>query len=1063
MKRASITGKSFLLVWLVASCMAFLSPVYGQQPTGASPRVTGRITSDSGDPLPGASVSIKGTRSGTATDGDGQFSIDAAVGQVLVISSMGYNTREVKVPASRVVALRLQENATRLKDVMVVGYGTMKKTDQSSAQVSISSADINKTINTTMDQAIQGRAAGVYVTQNTGQPGGGISVNIRGVSTISFTTEPLYVIDGVQIQPSQISYGNSSSVNPLAGINPSDIESMEVLQGPSATAIYGSRGTNGVILVTTKRGSKGLKVGYSYLYTNQERPNEVPTMNLQQFATMSNAIAADLNRTPTPEFQNPSVLGAGTNWQHELFRPSPLSKHQFNVSNSNSVTNYYISGEYLTQQGVATGSDFERYSFRANMDNQAFKWLKLSTSVNFYQTNERLSSTSEDVIRTALNLAPNVPVKNPDGTWGGATTNEFGSNAQYAPLNPVAISTLIDNTYKRTGGLGGMSIDVTPIPGLLIRANFNGNFEYADGSKFTPTYQLGYQQNTSATMNVTTAKNFFWMLNQLVQYNRNFGKHAVGVMGSHEAQANNYQGLSANRTGFASNSVQSINLGNATGQTTGAYKGWGSMESYLTRINYTFNDKYIVQFVGRADGSSNFGANSRWGYFPSASAAWRISQEPFMRSVTFVDELKIRGEWGMTGNSGPGNRQFANLGPVTTPFGSSFLTSQYGNADLAWEPTETKNIGFNLNMFKNRVQLEADFYLRNTDKLLLDLPLPGYQGTVGEGSIRPPASNIGSMKNKGFNITLNTVNIQNKAGFVWKTNFNISSFRSEINRFYSDNAFVTKTLWSLNNFAERSAVGQAPWLFYGYISEGLFTSVDEINKSAVPTQADGTRLPTARDGGVWVGDVKYKDLNNDGLIDSRDQTFIGNPWPKLTFGFSNTFSYKGFDLNIMVTGSQGNQIFNYLRFENTQPNNIVLGRNLFQEAFDYARVTNDGDKSVITNSGTKIPRLVANDVNGNSNRFTNDYVEDGSYIRIKNVQLGYSFPSSLLNMQRIVKALRVSIGVQNLATFTKYTGFDPEVGAYVGKEAQVSAQYIGVDAGRYPLTRMYSASIAVDF
>ncbi|RAJ77525.1 TonB-linked SusC/RagA family outer membrane protein [Chitinophaga dinghuensis] len=1063
MKKASITGKSFLLVWLVASCMAFLTPAGAQQPVGTSPNVTGIVTTASGQPIPGASVFVRGTKIAVATGSDGHFAIAATSGQVLVINSMGFNPKEVKVTGNGTLTIQLQENVQQLKDVMIVGYGVMKKTDQSSAQVSISSADISKTVNTTMDQAIQGRAAGVYVTQNSGQPGGGISVNIRGISTISGTTEPLYVIDGVQIQPTTVAYGNTSSTNPLAGINPADIESIDILQGPSATAIYGSRGTNGVVLVTTKRGSKGMKVGYSFLYTNQERPDRIATMNLQQFAIMNNEIAKELNRTPTAEFQNPAVLGQGTDWQRALFKTAPMQKHQLTISNSSNNTDYYLSGEYMKQDGVAIGSDFGRYSFRLNLDNRATKWLKLSTSLNFYQTKERLSSTSEDVIRTALQLAPNVPVTNPDGSWGGATTNEYGSNAKYVPVNPVAIANLVDNSYKRTGGMGGTSLEITFMPGLIFRTSFNGNFEYSDGSKFTPTYQLGYQQNSTATLAVSSNKNFFWILNELVQYNKTIGKHALGVMASHEAQAYNYQGLSAQRFGFATNSLPSLNLGDVAGQTTGASKGSGAMESYLARINYTYADKYILQLVGRADGSSNFGELNRWGYFPSVSAAWRVSQEPFMKAVSFINDLKIRAEYGITGNSGNGNKQFSNLAPVTTPFGTGFATSQYGNANLWWEPTQTKNVGFNLSILNNRVQIEGDFYARNTDKLLLYNPLPVYMGTQSEGAISPPFVNIGAMKTNGFGITLNTVNIQHKSGFVWKSNFNISSFKSTITKFYSDKAFVDKTLWSMNFFTQRSAVGQAPWLFYGYVAEGLFTSVDQINKSAVPAQADGSRLPTTKDGGVWVGDIKYKDLNNDGIIDSRDQTFIGNPWPKFTYGFSNTFSYKGFDLNILLTGVSGNQIFNYVRFENSQPNNINLGRNLMVDAFDYARVTNDGDKSVITNVGTKVPRLVANDVNGNSVRFTNNYVEDGSYLRIKNIQLGYNFPGSLLNMQNVIKALRISVGVQNLATITKYKGFDPEVGAYIGKEVQLNAQYMGVDAGRYPLTRMYSASVSVDF
>jgi len=1068
MNKTSIAGRSYLLLWVLIAVWVSAMPAKAQDPSagGGGRKISGTVTAqESGRPIPGAAVIVKGTKHATATDDQGRFTIPAKPGQVIRVTSLGFAAKELRAGASTTMNISLEDDYRLLNETVVVGYGRMKKTDQSSAQVSISAAEINRTVNTTIDQAIQGRAAGVYVTQNSGQPGGGISVNIRGVNTLSGTNEPLYVIDGVQIQPATVEYSATSSTNPLAGINPADIESIEILQGPSATAVYGSRATNGVVLITTKRGKAGkIKLTYNYLYSLQDRPDELETMSLQQFAEMNNEIATLLDRTPTPEFQNPAVLGQGTNWQHALFKTSPLQKHQVTVSGGAANTTYYMSGEYFSQEGVAVGSDFNRYSFRLNLDNQAFSWLKLSASLNFYQTKEKLASTSEDVIRNAINLAPNIPVKNPDGSWGGATENEYGSNARYAPLNPVAIANLVSNSFKRTGGLGGASAEVNIIKGLTFRTTFNGNFEYADGSKFTPTYRLGYVANEKASLSIRNNKNFYWNLNELLQYNTEIGKHSIGVMVSHEAQAWNYQSFTAQRVGFASNDIPSLNLGDAQGQTTGSSKGSGALESYLGRINYTYNNKYILQLAGRADGSSNFGPENKWGYFPSISAAWRVSQEPFMQGIGFINDLKIRAEYGTTGNNGSGGAQYAALNSVTTPWGAGFRTGQYGNAGLKWESTETRNIGFNLSMFNDRVQLEGDFYIKKTDNLLMPNPLPAYMGTQGEGGINPPVVNIGALQNKGFGFTLNTVNINNRSGFTWRTNFNISSFRTKITKFYSDAAFLSRSAWYMDNFTARSVVGGAPWQFYGYIAEGIFQSVDEINKSAIPAQSDGTRLPVAENGGVWVGDIKYRDLNGDGIIDSRDQTFIGNPWPKLTFGLTNTFSWKGFDLSVLVTGAQGNNIFNYLRFENTDPGNVNLGRNMLQETYNYARVITDGSgNATLANPGTTVPRIVATDVNGNGNRFTDLFVEDGSYIRIKNVQLGYNIPPGLIRRQSVVKGIRLTAGVQNLATFTSYKGYDPEVGAYLGKEVQLSSQFIGVDAGRYPLTRLYTASIAVDF
>ncbi len=743
-----------------------------------------------------------------------------------------------------------------------------------------------------------------------------------------------------------------------------------------------------------------MKVGYNYLYTLQDRPSEVSTLNLQQFAIMNNEIAQQLNRTPTPEFANPSVLGEGTRWQKELFKTAPLQRHQLTVSGGTERTGYYLSGEYFDQEGVAVGSNFKRYSFRLNMDNKLFKWLTLSTNVNFYQTKEKLASTSEDVIRNAINLAPNIAVKNPDGSWGGATEAEYGNNARYAPLNPVAIANLIDNNLKKTGAMGGMTAEVNILKGLTFRTSFNGNFEYFDGTKFTPTYRLGYLTNEKASMSVNNNKNFYWNLNELLQYNTNIGKHAINAMVSHEAQAWNYEGYNITRVGFASNEIPAINLGDAQGQTTGGFKGSGALESWLGRVVYTYDEKYILQVAGRADGSSNFGANNRWGYFPSVSAAWRVSREPFMQSQDLISDLKIRAEWGTTGNSGASNDQFSSLNSVTTPWGAGFRTGRYGNDDLKWEETETKNIGINIGLLKDRIQLEADYYIRKTDNLLMPNPLPAYMGTQGEGAITAPTVNIGKMQNRGFGITLNTVNI-NRNNFTWKTNFNISSFKTEITKFYSDAAFLTRSAWYMNNFTARSAIGQAPWMFWGYLSDGVFSSEEEIRKSAIPTQSDGSPLPIQKEGGVWVGDIKYRDLNGDNKIDSRDQTYIGNPWPKLTFGLTNTVSWKGFDLSVLVTAASGNDIYNFVRFNNANPNNINLGRNLMSEAFDYARIVQDANgNDVLSNPGTKIPRIVGSDVNGNGNRFTDYFVEDGSYIRIKNVTLGYILPAEWLSRQR---------------------------------------------------------------
>ncbi|MBN7810655.1 TonB-dependent receptor [Algoriphagus sp. H41] len=1017
--------------------------------------------------LPGVTVLVKGTTTGIASNGDGTYSISVPNSNaVLVYSFIGFKSQEILVGNQSVIDVNLEEDMSSLDEVVVVGYGTMKKRDMSSAQVSVSSEDIERTVNTTVEQALQGRAAGVYVTQNTGAPGGGISVNIRGVNSIGGTNEPLYVIDGVQIQPQTVSYGNTSSTNPLAGLNPSDIESMEVLQGPSATAIYGSRGTNGVIMITTKRGKAGMtKISYNYLYSLQDKPDNLDVMSLNQYATMVNEINEITGGTPPAAFLDPSLLGEGTNWQDALFKTAGLNKHTLTLSGGNEATQFYIAGEYFNQEGVAIGSSFDRYSLRTNIDNQTRKWLKIGLNMQLFHTDEQLATGSSDVINNAIQMAPNIPVTNPDGSWGGADPIN-GSSLQFTPPNPIALANLLDRNYIRRGAMGGFNVEIGIIEGLKFRTMLNGNVSYNNGHFFTPTYTLGSVTNDVNSLSKNTDNSFGWNWSQILTYNKVWGKHALDVMASHEAQANKYEFMNAGRVNFPSNELPELGLGSATGATNSGGAGHWAMESFFGRANYTFNEKYIILGAFRADGSANFGPENRWGYFPSMSAAWRISEETFLENATWMDELKLRFETGLTGNQGNANAIFAPLSSpsIPTPWGGGFLVSRFGNPSLKWEETSTINFGFNLNMFNNRVQVEADYYVKKTDNLLLPNPLPWYMGTSAEGSIGTPTVNIGALENRGYGITINTVNIDNRAsGFSWTSNFNFSGFKTEVTKFFSETAFIDRTAWYMNNFTQRAIPGQAPWLFYGYKYDGLYQSIEEVESSARPVDNTGAPLPVGSDG-VYVGDIKYVDINEDGVIDERDQTFIGNPWPKFTFGTTQQFSYKNFTLDVLLTGSFGNDIYNYNRYYNTNPNNVNLGRNMLLETYDYARIEMDeSGNPFLVNPETDIPRITVTDLNGNGTRLSDKFVEDGSYVRVKNIQLAYAFPAELIGKQKAIQGARLSFGVQNAFTFTKYKGYDPEVGAYVGNNVSAANQLIGVDYGRYPLTRMYTFSLGIDF
>lgn len=1023
--------------------------------------ITGRVIDSDNNPVAGATIMIKGTQRGYNTDLDGKFSLTARQGDILQVSYVGLETREVTVTTSNTYNVTLRTANANMSEVVVIGYGTAKRANLTSAQTTVSSKDMERTVNTTLEQAIQGRASGVYITQNSGQPGGGISVNIRGISTITGATEPLYVIDGVQIQQnSSVSFGAQSSANPMAGLNPSDIEDIQILQGPSAAAIYGSRATNGVILITTKRGKAGTtKFNYGLQYSIQTPPKRLNVMDLRQYATMVGQYHEIAGGETPAEFLDPTLLGKGTDWQGELFRNAPMTKHQLSMSGGNDKTTYFISGEYLKQDGVAAGSGFNRYSARVNVDNKPTNWAQIGVNLSFNRTEELLTTSQENIISNALRLTPQIPVRNLDGSWGGG--DETNGANQFAPVNPLAIAALTKNEFVRHQFLGNVYATIKLTKDLQVRTNFSTNIGFANGDYFLPAYRIGWAINDRPTYTAQSNTNNYWNWNQLIEYNKQIGNHQFTVMAGHEAQASEWKNNGSSRAGYLTNDILDINAGDPLTATNTGGSGHWAMESYFGRATYNYDNRYLLNGTVRWDGSANFGPENRWANFSSVSAGWRISQEKFF-NVPFISELKLRYELGATGNQGGGAGIYSPLVTSPTPTGTGFLPGVYANPGLQWENTITNNFGFNIGLADNRFNIEFDYYFRRTDNLLLVNPLPWYMGTNGTGAVSSPTVNIGSMQNNGWNVTLNTINVNNK-NFKWESSFNISSFVTRINEFYSEAAFVDRTSWWLEDWTQRSSVGSAPWLFRGYIEEGVFKSVEEIENSAVPVDNNGNRLPINETSGLWVGDVKFRDLNGDGIIDERDQTTIGNPWPKLFAGFTNNFSYKGFDLSVLITATYGNDIYNYMAKVNSNPNNINLSRNLLTDVMDYAKPTVDGSGKVsLENPNTIIPRISFGP-NNNHARPTSRWVEDGSFIRLKNVTLGYNLPASLLNRQKFVKGARLSISGQNIFTLTRYTGLDPEVGAYIGRDASAGNQAIGLDFGRYPLTPVYSFSLGIDF
>jgi TonB-linked SusC/RagA family outer membrane protein len=1055
---------------LVCAILFTSSFIYAQQKT-----ITGTVTGPTGAALAGATITVKGQAQVRAiSQANGTFSLQVpSTAKAVIISYVGMNNQEVSIIGKTTVDASLTVVEKSLDEVVLIGYGRSKRGDLTTGQTTVSSKDIEKTVNTTVEQAIQGRSAGVYVTQNSGQPGGGMTVTIRGISSLS-RTQPLYVIDGVQSQAGEdVSFGTSSTGNGLAGLNPADIEDIQILQGPSATAIYGSRATNGVILITTKRGKYGaVKINYIYQYNVQTPPKHLDVMNLPQYAQMVKEYHSLAGGTTPEEFLDPSLLGPGTDWQGELFNNASMNKHQLSLSGGSANTSYYASGEYLNQEGVAAGSGFKRKGFRLNLDNKPREWATLGINLSYNQTDEVLTTTNygdaaSPLIANALRLTPQIPVTNLDGTWGGSDPVN-GAN-QFAPINPIALANLITNTNMKRGLQGGMNLGITPMKGLTFRTSFNGTIGNGISTYYTPTYKIDqWHYNINASLQSATYSSSYWNWNQLLEYSRTIDKHNFSVMASHESQESLWKALSAGRTGFLTNDIFDVNAGDPLSATNGGGTYDWAQESFLGRVTYNYNNRYYLVSTFRRDGSPYFGADKRWGNFPSLSVAWRVSQEKFF-NVPIISELKLRYETGLTGNQGTGSGIYAPMATDATAWGTGFLPASFTNSLLQWEETNTNNVGINLGLLKNRISIEADYYVRNTSNLLLTANLPWYMGTNGSpGSVSPPLVNTGSMKTTGWNLTINTTVISVK-DFKWESNLNLSQFNSKLTSLVNDNPFIQRTSWWMNNWTQRAQVGMVPWLFRGYIEEGIFQSVDEVTKSARPVDNNGNLRPVDPNNGIWVGDVKYKDVNGDGKIDVNDETFIGNPWPKLSGGFTNSFSYRGFDLSILFTATFGNDIYNFIAAQNSNPNNVNLSRNFFVDAMDYAKLKTDASgKIVLANPETRIPRITNNPVSSDNNygKITDRFVEDGSYIRLKNVSLGYSIPMKYLDYTKVIKGLRITLGAQNVFTITKYKGYDPEVGAYIGTGSSGGGQgnqASGIDFGRYPLTAMYTATINVNF
>lgn len=1035
--------------------------------------VSGTVSDvDTGEPLVGATVVVDGTTNGTITDIDGNFRLEVPdpSGSSLSISSVGFKSQIIPIGNRTTFAIAMEIDVQALEEVVVVGYGTQKKGDLTGAISSISGDALNTAITANVDQALQGRLAGVQIAQNSGRPGAVASVRIRGTTSLTQSSEPLYVVDGVQISGAASSSagfswaggagGQTNNINPLSFLNPNDIESIDVLKDASATAIYGSRAANGVIIITTKRGKNGKgKFSYDGYYSVQEVYRTYDMMNLSEYAEYNNEVAQEVSTIqPNPRFADPSILGQGTDWQEAIFEVAPIQSHTITFSGGTDAAKFVLSGGYFSQDGIIINSGFDRLNLRVNVDSKVNEWLNVGTSMSLSRKDEQilLQDGGDGVVAQAAQMSPAVPVREFDGSFAGPATQNVSSQVT---ANPVGLALLRTNTALENRFFNNMYAEAKIIDGLTLRTELGTNYTNFNSTAFLPTYEWGQIVNTTSQLAEVANQNFFWLWKSYATYTKSFGEHDLTVLAGLEAQRSNWEGLTAYKVGLP-NDIQTINQGDISNIPNTGFEGWSSIASEFTRVNYSFADRYLLTATLRRDRSSRFGPNRRVGVFPSASFAWRIMDEPFMPASSILSDLKLRVGWGQVGNQEIANYAFgSSLTALNSFFGSAVRNTRYSNRDVQWESTTATNLGLDIELFSGRVGIEAEAYNKQTNDLLLAINLPDIFG----GQVGGPIANVGSMENRGLEFSVRTENFV-QGPFKWSTSANLTLNRNEVKDLretvFNDPIYWYSGFQSASTTREGLPVGQ----FFGFVVEGLFTSAEEISNHAVqiPSDSDPSVNKIDRTTGLWLGDLKFKDLNGDGVINNDDQTVIGDPNPDFTFGFNNSFEYKGLSLDVFLTGVIGGDILNYSRVRNEQLLNAfdnqsraVLGRartRLVEGGTDF---NNINDVELVDVNAT-IPRF-DNGAENNNHHMSTRWIEDGTYVRIQNIKLSYRIQTKWLD-QIDVTNLLVYANVQNAATFTNYSGLDPQIGNF-----NQNPRIRNVDLGRFPTPRVFTMGLKLDF
>lgn len=969
-------------------------------------QIGGRITDAEGQPLPGVSVKVKGTTVGTVSDDEGRYALSVSDnGGVLVFSYIGFTAQEIPIGGNATINVSLSAEASSLNEVVVVGYGTQSKRNLTSSISSVSAEQIDNYPVSQIGQALQGKVAGAQIIQNSGSPGSSLMIRIRGAGTVN-NSEPLYVVDG------------NLGVDPR-DIDPNHIQSIEVLKSASAAAIYGAQGANGVIMITTKNGTPGtpsLQVNY---YTGvQEVHNTLALANGREYAMLYNQALTNADRDPL--FKDVEGLGKGTDWQDAIFRTAPIHSAELSVGGGSDQGTYYFSGSFFDQKGTVINSDYNRFTFRVNSEYKITPYISVgeNLSASYGVRNAIPEFGSRNPVPNAWHMDPTTPVKNPDGTWGYPKFSDT--------KNPVAEIMLYNNTTKRPVLNGSTYLNINFLENLVFRSQFNLNMGLSSIHEFTPTYDIfPLQRNLVSSLNRVDQQWMNWDWQNTVTFNKTQGGHDIELLGGVTVLTNREENMSAYGQGLPENanidpSLRYLNLakdGNLVGGGAGDY----GMLSFLGRINYNYKGTYLFTGNFRVDGSSRFGSNNRFGAFPSFSVGWRISDESFMADIDFIDDLKIRGGWGMLGNQNSlPNYAFANTvtSNLVYVFGGSVQQGQaptsLGNTDLKWETTKETEVGLDFVGFNNKISVSAGYYDKKTQDMLLRIPLPAYTGIQ-----QAPFVNGGDVRNKGFELMVGYHKPKTN-DIAYDLSFNLSRNVNEVTKLSNSQAELFSGSYS------RTTVGAPIGEFYGYEMEGIFQTIAEVEEHAFQTP------------GTSPGDIRYRDVNGDKVIDQDDRTGIGSPWPQFVYGLGGNLQWKQFDVSIALQGVQGNDIIADWKY-------FTQGSNFYNFDAEMLNAWNGAGSS------NTIPRLNVNDPNNNM-RASSYFLEDGSYLRLKNVQVGYTFPQLISGH---IKKLRVYLSGQNLLTLTKYQGYDPEIGV-----PSATSLSLGIDNGYYPQPRVIMAGLS---